>query len=95
VGTTSVAQPVTLENNLNRVLDILGISVGPEFAQTNDCGSSLPAGASCVIHVTFSPAAAGDRRDVVAIMDDTLASHTQQPRHIPSEPHEYLYCWGE
>ena len=59
VGTTSSAQSVTLVNYGTKPLAITGISFtgadAGDFAQTNTCGTSLAAGASCPISVTFTP----------------------------------------
>jgi hypothetical protein len=55
-GTTSAAQPVTITNNSNGALSITSISIGSnQFAQTNNCGSSVPANSSCTINVVFKP----------------------------------------
>jgi FG-GAP-like repeat/Abnormal spindle-like microcephaly-assoc'd, ASPM-SPD-2-Hydin len=65
VGTTSQPQIVTLTNIGSSALVIKHIGINgtnfKDFAQTNNCGSSLPAGASCSISVTFTPRAAGGR----------------------------------
>lgn len=56
-GTTSPAQQVTVSNIGSSTLTISGVSVSDtQFAQTNNCtSSSLAAGASCTINITFSP----------------------------------------
>ena len=59
VGTTSTAQIVTLTNTGEGVLTITGITVGGDFAQTNNCGASLAVGIGCSIDVTFSPTVTG------------------------------------
>jgi hypothetical protein len=50
-------------------LTISGGNAG-DYAQTNTCGSSVLAGASCTISVTFTPTAKGTRRSAVAITDN-------------------------
>jgi len=59
VGTTSEPQIVTLTNYADRTLTIHGIRItgdaGSAYAQTNTCGTSVPAGGSCTISVTFTP----------------------------------------
>ena len=74
VGTTSAALPVTLTNSGGSALTITSISITgsdpTEFAQTNTCGTSVAAGASCTINVTFTPAAAGTRSASVSIADN-------------------------
>ena len=74
VGTTSSPQVVTLKNTgtVTLIISSLTISGGNagDYAQTNTCGSSVLAGASCTISVTFTPTAKGTRRSAVAITDN-------------------------
>jgi|GEM_PF-885360 len=78
VGTTSAAQAVTLTNSGSATLTITSIAVsganGSDFAQTNNCGTSLAANASCSVNVTFTPAAAGTRTGSVTITDNASGS---------------------
>lgn len=61
IGTVSAAQTETL-TNVGPVLLILdGIATSGDFAQTNNCGTTLAPRATCVIMVTFAPTAAGDQ----------------------------------
>jgi hypothetical protein len=74
VGTTSPPQNVTLTNlgttSLSFTSIVLGGTNAGDFAQTNTCGSSLAAGASCTITVTFTPKAKGGRSAFVSIADN-------------------------
>lgn len=78
VGSTSAPQTVTLKNTGTAVLKIAGIAIAgansSDFAQSNACGTSLAAGASCSITVTFTPTAAGPRTAWIAITDDASSS---------------------
>ena len=74
VGTTSAPQSVTLTNTGNGALSITGISASGDFAETNTCGSSVAAGASCAISVTFTPTATGTRTGAVSIADNAAGS---------------------
>ncbi len=60
VGTTSAPQTMTLTITGEGTLLILNTTVSGDFAQTNNCGSSL-ANSSCTISVTFTPTTAGGR----------------------------------
>ncbi len=60
IGSTSGAQKVTLSNNASATLTISSIAIDKDFAETNTCGNSVGAGASCTISVTFSPSVPGD-----------------------------------
>jgi hypothetical protein len=59
VNTTSAGQNVTLSNTGTSSLSISSISASTNFKQSNGCGSSLAAGASCSIAVTFAPTVTG------------------------------------
>jgi Abnormal spindle-like microcephaly-assoc'd, ASPM-SPD-2-Hydin len=55
----SSAKTITLRSTGNVALPITSIAIGGrnpgQFAQTNNCGASVAAGASCEIKVTFKP----------------------------------------
>lgn len=72
-GSASSPQSVLLANTGTGALTLSGISVTGDFAQTNDCGTSLAVAASCTIHVTFAPTASGDRTGSLAISDNATA----------------------
>ncbi len=71
VGTASAAIQVTLTNAGNAALEIDSVSTSGDFAETNTCGTSLAAGASCTISVTFTPTVAGSRSGVLTITDNS------------------------
>ena len=58
VGSTSAAQSVTVSNTGGAAASISSITVPSGYAQTDTCGSSLAAGSSCTVSVTFTPSAA-------------------------------------
>ena len=78
VATTSSAQTVTLSNSGNAALSITAISIAgtnpSDFAETNSCGSSVAAGASCSISVTFTPAASGSFSATLTFTDNATGS---------------------
>jgi hypothetical protein len=78
VGATSAAQTITLNNTGNAALTLTSIALtgtNPgDFAQTNNCGSSVAAGANCTISVTFTPAASGTRTAAVTLTDNATGS---------------------
>jgi len=77
-GTSSNAQLVTLTNNGTAQLIINSITVmggnTGDFAQTNNCPSTLAANGTCTISVTFTPTTTGSRNSVVSISDNALNS---------------------
>ena len=74
VGTTSAAQTITLKNTGAGALSISGIAASGNFAETNTCGTSLAASASCTISVTFTPTAAGTLTGAITFTDNAAAS---------------------
>lgn len=74
VGVSSSAQTVTLTNSGNAALTITGIAINgasaTSFTQTNNCGSSLVASASCTVSVTFKPSAGGASSASVTFTDN-------------------------
>jgi FG-GAP repeat len=72
VGTSSAVRTVTLTNAGTAPISLYSIQTAGDFSQTNTCGGSLNAGASCTIEVTFTPTAVGVRLGHVAIRDSAF-----------------------
>jgi hypothetical protein len=74
VGTKSLPKKITLSNKGSVAVSISKISLtgtnAADFPQTNTCGTSVAAGASCFITVTFTPSAAGKRTANVSVIDN-------------------------
>lgn len=76
VNSTSVPKVITVVNKGDAAVNFTGagISIGgadsSDFAQTNNCGTSLPSGAHCYIKVTFTPLQQGKRSADVFVSDD-------------------------
>lgn len=81
LNSTSVLQAVTLTNNGTATLSISSIAVtganASDFAQSNNCGSSLAMLSSCTINVTFNPSALGVRSASVTITDNAASGSPQ------------------
>jgi N-acetylneuraminic acid mutarotase len=78
---TSAAQVATLSNTGNATLTISGITITganpTDFAVStgaNACGSSLAAGATCSIYVTFTPASATSFAATLSVADNAVGS---------------------
>jgi hypothetical protein len=70
VGNPTAPQNVVLFNAGNGTLSIAGITLaGGDYLMSGTCGSTLAAGASCTIAVTFLPQGTGARSGVVTITD--------------------------
>jgi hypothetical protein len=77
VGSTSPSQTVTLTNTGSAALAVSGVSINDDFAQTNTCGTSVAAGGSCTIKVTFTPTSSGSHSGTLSINDSAPGSpHT-------------------
>jgi hypothetical protein len=59
VGSTSSSQSVTVSNPGSSAVSMSSIGVTGPFGESNNCGTSLAAGASCTVGVTFAPTASG------------------------------------
>jgi subtilase family serine protease len=73
VGVKASAKIVTLTNIGNATLNISSIAVSGDFAQSivkKSCGSTVAAGASCEIKVSFTPTQTGARTGAVTITDN-------------------------
>ncbi|MBS2961994.1 choice-of-anchor D domain-containing protein [Actinocrinis puniceicyclus] len=66
-GTTSVAQTVTVSNPTGSAAPVSSISVSGDFAQSDNCGSSIAANGSCAVSVTFKPTATGTRSGTLTV----------------------------
>lgn len=74
VNTTSPAQNFTLSNTGNATLNLTSVAASGDFAQTNTCGSTVPANTNCSISVTFTPTVAGARTGAVTFTDNAADS---------------------
>jgi VCBS repeat protein/ASPM-SPD-2-Hydin domain-containing protein/FG-GAP repeat protein len=83
VGTTSAAKVVTFNNVDTTALPITSITISGtnarDFVQTNTCGTSVAAGGTCTISVTFTPAATGTRTATLKIGDTDITGPQQVP----------------
>jgi hypothetical protein len=66
-GSTSAAQTVTVSNPTGSAASVSSISTSGDFAQTNNCGSSIAANGSCTVSVTFTPTATGTRTGTLSV----------------------------
>jgi len=78
---TASAQTATLSNSGTRALAVSGLGItgsnASDFSSISTCGSSLAAGTTCAISITFTPSAAGSRTAALSISDNASGSpHT-------------------
>src|SRR5258708_35801251 len=78
---TTEIYTLSLHDALPISLSITGIVISGlnhgDFAQTNDCGTTVAVGASCTFSVTFTPTAIGNRSAAVSITDNATGSPQQ------------------
>jgi hypothetical protein len=67
----SNSQTITLSSIGDAALPITSIALSgtnpTQFTQINNCGSSVPAGGSCTINVTFKPTSTGSKNAMVTV----------------------------
>ena len=73
-GSISSPKSVKLSNAGSGPLEIGSITPSGEFAQTNNCGSSLAANSSCTINVTFNPTSLGAVTGALTFTDSATTS---------------------
>jgi hypothetical protein len=79
VGTTSAAQSVTITNSGSAAASISSVSASGPFAPTSTCGTSLAAGGTCTVSVTFSPASTGSASGTLTVASNDPASPLAVP----------------
>jgi len=67
VGSTSAAQPVTVSNPGSSAVSVSSVGVTGPFGESNNCGTSLAAGGTCTVSVTFAPTAAGSASGTLSV----------------------------
>jgi Right handed beta helix region len=73
LSTTSASETITLWAGATVIRDLL-IQTSGNFSETNTCGSSLAAYATCQIHVTFTPTVVGPAHSTLTITDNAPQS---------------------
>lgn len=74
LGVESDAQSVTVTNSGTATLTFSSFTVSGNFSETNTCGTSLAAGESCTISVTFTPTSTSKVSGTLTIKDNTNGS---------------------
>ena len=69
-GTQSAASVLTLTNIGSAALTITGITSSKDYPETNTCGASLAASASCQISIQFAPSQVGTETGTLTVTDN-------------------------
>ncbi|MEW1860583.1 choice-of-anchor D domain-containing protein [Streptomyces sp. NPDC088194] len=78
-GISSDPKTVTLTNSGSAAASVSSIAASGDFAQTNTCGSSIAAGGTCTVSVTFKPTATGARTGTLTVTGNASNSPTTVP----------------
>ncbi|NUO60874.1 MAG: choice-of-anchor D domain-containing protein [Hamadaea sp.] len=73
LNTTSPAQAVTVTNTGSATATVSGVATTGDYSQTNNC-TTLAAGASCTVNVSFRPTASGTRTGALTITSNAANS---------------------
>ncbi len=83
LSSQSLPSVVTVTNGGTALLHISSIATTganpADFAQTNNCGSTVAISASCTVGVTFTPSATGTRNATLVITDDAPGAPQTAP----------------
>jgi len=60
-GLTSATQVITITNIASGAIATPPFTVSGDYASTSNCGASIPAGASCLVTITFRPTGTASR----------------------------------
>jgi hypothetical protein len=74
IQTSSAPKTITVTNTGTDLITITSLTVTGDYSQTNTCGSSIAAGTSCTISVTFKPTVINSRTGTVTITDNAPTS---------------------
>ncbi len=69
LGVAGASQQATLTNHSSSAVNISNIAISGRYSQTNTCGASLAAKASCTFTVSVAPAATGTLDGAVTVTD--------------------------
>jgi hypothetical protein len=75
-NTTSAAQTVTVSNTGTAAGSSTSVAVTGDYSQTNTCGTSIAAGASCTVSVSFRPTTSGTRTGSLTVTSSASNSPT-------------------
>jgi N-acetylneuraminic acid mutarotase len=77
IGLSSPSQTVTVNNVSSHSVTFTSIATSGDYSESNTCPTTMNAGQSCTITVTFTPTAAGPRSGAVILKDNCPGSSSQ------------------
>jgi beta-propeller repeat-containing protein/ASPM-SPD-2-Hydin domain-containing protein/centrosomal CEP192-like protein len=78
VGVPSPGQSVTLSNSGTLPIALSNLQTTGDYAQANNCGTTVNPGSSCVVNVTFQPTTFGSRLGSLVVTDNA----TNSPQNV-------------
>jgi streptogramin lyase len=80
LNVSTTALPISLNSTGSTAVSISSVRVtgtnANQFSETNNCGTSVAAGAACTINVIFRPTSAGSKTASIAVNGGTAATKT-------------------
>lgn len=73
IGSVSAAQTTVLRNMGSAALT-LSDSIGPDFAETDNCGTAVAPGSFCTFTISFAPTASGNLTEALTLTDNAQGS---------------------
>lgn len=77
IGLSSPSQTVVVTNVSSHPAKLTSIASSRDYSQSNTCPSTMTAGQSCTITITFTPTSAGTLTGAVTLRDNSPGSPTQ------------------
>ncbi len=69
-ATSNPTQVLTVTNTGEGTITLTSITASGDFAQSNNCGTTLAVSATCAVNVAFVPSAAGARTGVLTVVSN-------------------------
>jgi hypothetical protein len=78
VQISSTTQALLLSNGSTGTMSSISLGMTGPFAETNNCGTSLPSGGTCTISVLFSPGVTGIQNGVLTVTSADVSTMVAQ-----------------
>lgn len=87
VGEPTAPQSLTVTNLGSAALELKSLVISPDYRLTNDCGSTVKGGATCILTIAFDPTVSGARPGTLSITTNGAhASHKISLTGVGTQP---------